>query len=119
MKRIYVSLIMRIVGIGIIIAGIVLTIIPLFDFDVFTFELGKSIIYAFGFSFVGIVLIVLSVIYNSLTSINNTKSTDEIAESVKKTLTKEKKATVCPYCGNNLKKDSSKCSNCGASIKNK
>ena len=119
MKKNYVSLIMMIAGIGIIIAGIILTIIPLFDFNAFTFELGKSMVYAFGFSFVGIVLIVMSVIYNSLCTINNTKSTDEIAKSVKESLEKEKKSKVCPYCGNNLKKDSRKCSNCGAGIENK
>ena len=89
MKRNYVSLIMRILGIGIILAGIILTIIPLFDFNMYTFNLGQSMIYAFGFSFVGIVLIILSVIYNTLYPNKNTKTIDEIAEVVKKELKKE------------------------------
>ena len=61
----------------------------------------------------------MSVIYNTLYTTDSTKSTDEIAKSVKDTLEKEKKANVCPYCGNKLKKDSSKCTNCGATIEKK
>ena len=117
MKKNYVGLIMMLAGIGIIIAGIILTVIPLFDFDVYTFNLGQSLIYAFGFSFVGIVLIIMSVIYNTLYNNKVTKITDEIAKSVKEHIEKEKKPSICPYCGNKIIKDSNNCSNCGASIK--
>jgi uncharacterized membrane protein len=117
MKKNYISLIMLIAGIGIILTGITLTVIPLFNFDVFTFNLGQAMVYALGFSFVGIVLIILSVIYNSLFSSKDTKSTEEIAKTVKESLEKEKQPKICPYCGNKLKQNTKKCSNCGAEVK--
>ena len=122
MKKNPISLIMLLAGIGIIITGIVMTVIPLFNFNVFTFNLGKSIVYAFVFTFVGIVLIILSIMYNSKKIIDSTNNTiDSIAESVKETLLKEKeskKTKKCEYCGNKIKADSNKCSNCGAMFKN-
>ena len=117
-----VSTIMRIVGIAIIAIGIVMTAIPMFNFDVFTFNLGRSMVFAFGFSFVGIFLIVISVIYKSLSSnINNKLSTDEISEKVKKNLeeekTKKEQSKNCPYCDSPLNENTKKCPNCGAQIK--
>lgn len=115
MKRNYVSLIIRIMGIGIIITGFIMTAIPLFNFNVFTFNLGRAIVFAFGFTFIGIVLIIGSIVYNSYKRIN---SIDEIADQVKDNLVKEKeskKPKKCEYCGNKIKSGENKCNNCGAS----
>ena len=116
-----VSTIIRIVGIAIIAIGIVMTIIPMFNFNVFTFNLGRSMVFAFGFSFVGIFLIVISVIYKSLYSNNNNLSTDEISKKVKKNLEEEKikkeQSKNCPYCDSPLDENTKKCPNCGAKVK--
>jgi len=110
MKK-YISLFMLIGGIIIIIAGIVFTIIPLLDFDAFTFPLGKAIIFVFGFSFIGIVMIVLSSIIKSYNKIN---LMDDIANNVKNELDNNKKDIVCKYCGSKIDTKTHICPNCGA-----
>lgn len=122
MKKNPISLIILLAGVGIIITGIVMTVIPLLNFNVFTYNLGRSIVYAFVFSFVGIVLIILSIMYNSKRILDSTNKTiDTIAENVKETILKEKeinKIRKCEYCGNKIKAGSNKCNNCGATIQN-
>ena len=123
MKKNPISIIILLTGIGIISTGIVMTTISLINFNVFTFNLGKAIVYIFGFSFAGIVLIILSIIYNSRKIINSANNTiDQIAHKVKKTLENEiedKTPKKCQYCGNKIKSGSNKCKNCGATYDHK
>lgn len=122
MKKNPISMIILMFGVGIIITGIAMTIIQLTNFNVFTFNIGKAIVFAFGFTFVGIVLIIISVIYNSKKIIDkNINTIDTIADKVKETLTNEissKKPKKCEYCGNKIKSGTNKCENCGAMYKN-
>ena len=43
------------------------------------------------------------------------KAGDEIAASIKNTLSPTRNQTKCEYCGSILEKDDEKCPNCGAS----
>ena len=120
-KNSIVATIIRIVGIAIIAVGIIMTVIPMFNFNVFTFKLGKSIVFALGFSFIGIVLIIISVIYKTISGNYNSikTTTDEIAEKIKRTIQTEKQNAdkKCPYCDSPIPSDIKKCQNCGAKIK--
>lgn len=122
MKKNYISLIFRIIGIILIITGIIMTVIPMFSFDVFTFNLGRSMIFAFGFTFVGIVLIIISVMLNTSLFNGKTKELeDEISELIKTEINEEKeskKPTICNYCGGKVNTNSTHCENCGAKVKN-
>ena len=111
------------IGVALIVTGIIATIIQLSNFDVYTFNLGKSIILVFGFSFVGIVCIISAIALrptetttaNKKTS--HKKSLKEIASEVKSKLNEEqeaKKPQPCPYCKSLIAANETKCSNCGA-----
>ena len=122
MKRNYISIIFAIFGILAIVAGITLTVIPLFDFDVFTFNLGKSMVTALVFPFIGIVLITFSVILHIMgKSTDKMASINDIAKSVKGDLENKannNKPKKCKYCGGLVEIDKP-CPNCGAVYKTK
>ena len=110
MKK-YIALFLQIGGFLIIGAGIIFTVIPMFSFDAFTFPLAKAIVFVFGFTFFGIVMIVVSSIiksYYNISLMNN------IADNVKSELDEKKINTVCQYCGSKIDTKNKKCPNCGA-----
>ena len=110
MKNSYIYII-RILGVILVLSGIIFPIFPLINFDAYTFPLGKSIVFAFGFTFVGIVLIVGSFVAKSYDKINEI---NEIASKVKEDLNENKKIKNCEYCGSKIDNKTHKCPNCGA-----
>ena len=110
MKK-YIALFLQIGGFLIIGAGIIFTIIPMFSFNAYTFPLAKSIIFIFGFTFFGIVMIVVSSIIKSY---HNISIRNNIANNVKNELDEKKKNIVCEYCGSKFDTKTHKCPNCGA-----
>ena len=116
------------IGVALIVTGIIATIIQLSNFDVYTFNLGKSIVLVFGFSFVGISCIISAIALRptETTTANKTtsrkKSLEDIASEVKSKLNEEqesKKPQPCPYCKTLIAASETKCPNCGASSKRK
>lgn len=117
--------IFRILGISFIVLGVVLTIVSMTKFDVFTYKLTTGMIVGIAFPFVGIVLIVIATIMSTIstdkTETDTNKSEKEIAELVKNSLKSEQDdncaVNVCKYCGSKVKTDKNVCPSCGAKIK--
>ena len=61
MKSSKIGLIFKILGFGLVTFGIILTIIFMIDFNAYNFNLIRVMIFALGFPFVGIVIIIISV----------------------------------------------------------
>lgn len=117
--------IFRILGISFIVLGVVLTIVSMTKFDVFTYKLTTGMIVGIAFPFVGIVLIVIATIMSTIstdkTETDTNKSEKEIAELVKNSLKSEQDdnsaVNVCKYCGSKVETDKNVCPSCGAKIK--
>lgn len=113
--------IMCAVGIIVIVFGILLTVIPLFNFSGSTFRLIPAMLSGLAMPLVGMVIIVVC----SIVATNN-KSDDEIdniSAKVKKKMAEsgenksQSEMAHCEYCGCNCKKEDKKCPHCGAKIK--
>lgn len=109
-----------VIGFGIIIFGIVLTVIPLFNFDGRTFKLIPALISGLLLPLIGIITIVGTIIASTIKKSND--EIEDISNKVKKEMgnikAKSQSATnTCAYCGCKCKKEDNVCPNCGAKIK--
>ena len=117
-KKFSIAMLFRILGILIILYGIISTGLSLINFDVYTYNLLGSTVSMIGSMFVGIVLIIISVVINANKQQNDTSN--EIAKKMKEELSeiKESKSPKkCKYCGSVI--NGNKCVNCGATIDTK
>lgn len=113
--------IMCIVGAIVIFFGILLTVIPLFNFSGSTFKLIPAMLSGLAMPLVGMLIIVIGNIMAT-----NSKADDEIeniSAKVKEKMTEnsanksQSEILHCEYCGCNCKKEDKKCPHCGAKIK--
>lgn len=122
-KNSIIYIICNLIGTAIIIAGILMTIIPLFNFNGQTFKLIPALMSGILLPLVGIIIIVITTIVKI-----NSKSNQEIEEisaKAKEKILNDKgndtqspsNCITCKYCGRKSSTDQKTCSKCGAKIK--
>ena len=122
--------IVRIIGIALLIGGVVLLVsginmdVPnMGDIGWYEAETSRSSNMFSGITMIsfGVMIIAVSLFANKAKSlitkfVNPTESNDKSIGDVMKGMTQEK-IYHCEYCGNEVKKDQTKCQSCGASRK--
>ncbi len=120
MKSSKIGLIFKILGFGLVTFGIILTIVFMIDFNAYNFNLIRVMIFALGFPFVGIVIIIISVALNNYkVQESELKNISDKAKKILDNKTTNNSAINCEYCGCKLDPNSNKCINCGAKINKK
>lgn len=108
----------RILGIALFVLGIVMTIVSIAKFDVFTYRLNTGMIFGIAFPFVGIVLVIISTVIGTMSS--KSDITEDVAKQVKNVLKNEQDSKqnikICKYCGSKCSTDNPKCPSCGAKL---
>lgn len=111
-------IIFRILGIGLFVLGIIITIVSIAKFDVFTYKLNTGVIFGIAFPFVGIVLVIISTIIGTMST--RSDIVDNVAKQVKDVLKNEQEnkqnIKTCKYCGSKCSTDNTKCPSCGAKL---
>lgn len=114
------SLIFKILGGVLITIGIVITIIPLFNFDGQTFKLIPALLSGLAMPLVGMSMIIITIIIDTNNASND--EIDQISSKARKEITKsnleksKSASNTCKYCGCKNKIDATTCKNCGAKI---
>ena len=107
-----------ILGIGLFVLGIIMTIVSISKFDVFTYKLNTGVIFGIAFPFVGIVLVIISTIIGTMST--RSDIVDNVAKQVKDVLKNEQEnkqnIKTCKYCGSKCSTDNPKCPSCGAKL---
>lgn len=116
--------ILRILGFVLIFGGIVLSIAPMFKFDIYTFNTQLFIASGFVLPVIGIAIIIISSYLLMKNKINNNVekvTEEEIAKRVKEKISKSESdklsPKVCEYCGCKNKSDAANCKSCGSNLK--
>ena len=108
----------RILGIGLFVLGIIMTIVSISKFDVFTYKLNTGVIFGIAFPFVGIVLVIISTIIGTMST--RSDIVDNVAKQVKDVLKNEQEnkqnIKTCKYCGSECSTDNPRCPSCGAKL---
>lgn len=122
-KNSLIYIILNLIGTALIIAGILMTVIPLFNFNGQTFKLIPALMSGILLPLVGIIIIVISTIANI--NIKSNQEIEEISAKAKEKILNDKSkdtqtqnnCITCKYCGCKSSADQKTCSKCGAKIK--